>query len=133
MSEKSFLYIANVRLPTEKAHGLQIVKTCEALADTGVKLKLLAPNRKNFIKGDPFNFYNIRDNFTIEKLFCIDFLSFPVFKKFSFWLESLTFYLSVKKYISKNKFGVYYTRDFLLAYFLSKINKIMLTIINNNP
>ena len=133
MSEKSFLYIANVRLPTEKAHGLQIVKTCEALADTGVKLKLLAPNRKNFIKEDPFNFYSIRDNFTIEKLFCIDFLSFPVLKKFSFWLESLTFYLSVKKYISKNKFGVYYTRDFLLAYFLSKINKNIFYEIHSLP
>ena len=133
MSEKSFLYIANVRLPTEKAHGLQIVKTCEALADTGVKLKLLAPNRKNFIKEDPFNFYSIRDNFTIEKLFCIDFLSFPVFKKFSFWLESLTFYLSVKKYISKNKFDVYYARDFLLAYFLSKINKNIFYEIHSLP
>ena len=31
----NILYLANVRLPTEKAHGAQIMKTCEALAAAG--------------------------------------------------------------------------------------------------
>ena len=29
------LYIANIRLPTEKAQGLQIRQKCEACADAG--------------------------------------------------------------------------------------------------
>ena len=31
------LYLANIRLPTEKAHGLQIMQNCEAFAEA-VKL-----------------------------------------------------------------------------------------------
>ena len=30
------IYIANIRLPTEKAHGIQIMKTCEALAKQSI-------------------------------------------------------------------------------------------------
>lgn len=116
----SLLYIANVRLPTEKAHGIQIVKTCEALASSGIKVVLLVPNRKNFLKDDIFDFYKLSKNFTIQKVPCIDLMSIPFLKKFTFWLESFTFYLSVNKYIAKNKFYAYYTRDFLLAFFLSK-------------
>lgn len=117
---KSLLYIANVRLPTEKAHGIQIMKTCEALSSLGIKVELLVPDRKNFIKDDIFDFYKIPKNFTIKKLPCLDFINFPFLKKLTFWLESFTFYLSVKKYTVKNKFDAYYTRDLLLAFFLSK-------------
>lgn len=122
---KSLLYIANVRLPTEKAHGLQIMKTCEALANKDVKVNLVIPKRINHLEDDSFDFYNVARNFTIEKLNCVDFIKFPFFKKLTFWLESFSFYLSVKKYIAENKFDVYYTRDLLPAFFLSKkINNV---------
>jgi hypothetical protein len=39
------LYLADIRLPTEKAHGLQIMKTCEALAKQGVVVTLLVPSK----------------------------------------------------------------------------------------
>lgn len=54
------LYIANSRLPTEKAHGLQIVKTIEALAQAGLEITLLIPRRKNHIKTNIADFYNIQ-------------------------------------------------------------------------
>jgi glycosyltransferase involved in cell wall biosynthesis len=38
-------YLAPVRLPTEKAHGLQIVQNCEALAATGAAVTLYPATR----------------------------------------------------------------------------------------
>jgi glycosyltransferase involved in cell wall biosynthesis len=59
------VYIANVRLPTEKAHGAQIMKTCEALADCGVETELMIPGRRTHINEDPFTYYGVRQNFRI--------------------------------------------------------------------
>ena len=61
------LYLATVRLPTEKAHGLQIMKTCEALAAEGAQVTLLVPNRKSFVD-DPFSYYTVAKNFELKKL-----------------------------------------------------------------
>lgn len=38
-------YIANARMPTEKAHGIQIAKMCEAFIEAGVNLTLVVPRR----------------------------------------------------------------------------------------
>ncbi|MBI2050341.1 MAG: glycosyltransferase family 4 protein [Parcubacteria group bacterium] len=55
------LYITNSRMPTEKAHGLQIAKTIEALVRAGCTVRLLIPSRKNHIKTNIADFYNIQD------------------------------------------------------------------------
>jgi hypothetical protein len=36
------LYCANIRVPTEKAHGLQIVQYCEAFADAVISTLTLS-------------------------------------------------------------------------------------------
>ena len=64
------IYIANVRFPTDKAHGLQIAKTCEALSSLGASVILLVPERRNKIKEDSFTFYNVKQNFEIKKEPC---------------------------------------------------------------
>ena len=48
------LYIANARIPTEKAHGIQIIKTCEAFVEFGHKVELVLPWRFNRIKENIF-------------------------------------------------------------------------------
>ena len=132
-SMKSLLYIANVRLPTEKAHGLQIMKTCEALANKNAQVKLAVPRRLNHLKDDPFDFYNVSHNFSVEKLGCLDFISLPFFKKFTFWLESFTFFLAVKKILKNNNFDAYYTRDLIFALWLSKSFKKVFYEIHSLP
>lgn len=52
-------YIVNVRMPTEKAHGLQIAKMCEAFAEGGVELTLYYPSRQNHISQSIFEYYGI--------------------------------------------------------------------------
>ncbi len=113
-------YIANIRLPTEKAHGLQIMKTCEAMARQGVEVELIVPKRFNHITEDPFVFYGVKKNFTITKLWCLDLISLNFFGSVGFWVESWTFYRSVRKYLKQQQSGVYYTRDLPIANWLSK-------------
>jgi hypothetical protein len=43
-------YIAAIRLPTEKAHGLQIMKTCEAFAAAGHDVELVVSDRATPIR-----------------------------------------------------------------------------------
>lgn len=49
-------YIANIRIPTEKAHGYAIMKMCEQFAKLGASLDLVVPDRRNQLKEDPFYF-----------------------------------------------------------------------------
>ncbi len=116
----SLAYIANIRLPTEKAHGIQIMKTAEALVHMGVSVKLIVPCRRNSIVEDVFEFYNLSSRFTITKLPCFDLVTNNFFGRFGYALQSWTFFRSVKKYLQKKSFAVLYTRDTLLAYWLSK-------------
>lgn len=118
---KKILYIANIRLPTEKAHGLQIMKTCEALARQGIEVELIIPKRFNTFKNDQFAFYNVVNNFKIIKVWCLDLISLNIFDKLGFWIESYTFYRSIKNYLRGQSEAVYYTRDISIAYWLSKI------------
>jgi len=69
-------YLAFIRLPTEKAHGLQIMKTCEALADAGAEVELVVPGRRTHIKDDPFSYYGVRKNFTVTELKTPDWVGF---------------------------------------------------------
>ena len=59
-------YIANVRLPTEKAHGIQIMSMCAAFADSGAEVELVVPTRTSDITADPFEYYGVKRNFTIR-------------------------------------------------------------------
>jgi len=67
-------YIANIRLPTEKAHGMQIMKMCEAFARAGVVVELVVPARSNepFEGIDSFQYYGVERNFVIRRLKVID-------------------------------------------------------------
>ena len=104
---KSLAYIANIRLPTEKAHGIQIVKTCESLVSSDLKVVLVVPTRKNNHKENPFKFYSIKENFSIIKVWCLDLVNLPFFKKIFFWIETLTFYYAVRAYIKKENIDIF--------------------------
>lgn len=113
MSEevKKIFYIATVRLPTEKAHGLQIVQTCAAFKQNGVEVELVIPKRQNAISATPFAYYGLPANFTVTTLPSLDLVNIP---KIGFWLTSRLFFSKIKNYL-KNTKEVLYTRDHLIA------------------
>ncbi|MDP7366533.1 MAG: glycosyltransferase family 4 protein [Candidatus Pacebacteria bacterium] len=65
-------YVANIRFPTEKAHGLQIAKMCEAFAGGGADVTLIIPKRRNKIKNNSFEYYDIQTKFKVKKLWTIN-------------------------------------------------------------
>ncbi|MCG2700213.1 glycosyltransferase [Candidatus Parcubacteria bacterium] len=125
-----FIYIANARIPTEKAHGIQIMKMCEAFSSAGSELELVLPWRFNKIKDNSFDFYGVKKNFKIKKLPSLDLILLNI-PKIGFWIQSLSFSISVFLYLpfytkGASTFGggktdIIYSRDsfplFLLSFF----------------
>jgi glycosyltransferase involved in cell wall biosynthesis len=113
------LYITNARIPTEKAHGIQIIKTCEAFSSLVDNVELVIPRRMNYIKKSPFEYYEIKRNFKIIKLPCLDLIILDKYiGHLGMWIESLTFNLFALPYILFKKVDVIYTRDKLLIPFI---------------
>jgi glycosyltransferase involved in cell wall biosynthesis len=105
-------YFANIRLPTEKAHGIQIMKTCEALAAAGVEVELFIPDRQNALTQDPFEFYGVQKNFLIQRIDCSDALRWKIPKFFGFLIQEYSFYrAAIKKNPPPDTQTVWYTRD----------------------
>lgn len=110
----SIAYIANIRLPTEKAHGLQIMKTCEALAKSGVKTELLVPTRNDISNQEIFNFYNIQSTFKVTK---IPVSHNNINSKVGFLLHSFIFSFKSVLYTRRNNIQTIYSRDKLPLFF----------------
>jgi len=68
----NLIYITNVRLPTHKAHGLQIIKSCEAFARNGLETQLIVPKLRTEIKEDPFGYYSVDRIFKMNKTFVVE-------------------------------------------------------------
>lgn len=105
------LYAAAVRLPTEKAHGVQIMRTCEALAGLGATVELAVPGRTTHIQGDPFTYYKVNKNFILTTLKVPDWFGRG---PFGFATASFLFGRKVARYARQQKFDVLYTRDKLV-------------------
>ena len=113
------LCLANVRVPTEKAHGIQIMKMCEAFARRGAEVELVVPRRRNLIVTDPFKYYGIpMRTFTIKKLPSLDVARFG---QIGFWIQHLSFLLFAIPYVIAARANVVYSRDIILCFILSVV------------
>lgn len=65
------VYISNSIIPSRTANSIHVMKMCQAFADNGHEVVLLAPDRdKEYEDGvdDVFEYYGVRKNFEIKKL-----------------------------------------------------------------
>ncbi len=124
---KKIIYITNVRLPTEKAHGLQVMKSCEAFVDSGIDVKLIVPNLRTTIREDPFDYYSVKKNFPLKKVFVLEIQ--PYFKWLGDWIahvQGLSFIVTAlvyswyKGYLHRE--NLIYSRDKLTLLVLSILN-----------
>ena len=113
--KRKFYYISNARIPTEKAHGVHMMKMCEAFANAGEEVIFVVPKRFNKIKEDPYIYYNVEQNFVIKRLPCIDFIKFIPWV--GFWIQYLSYIivLKIRFIFSSRKDKLIYTREFLIA------------------
>jgi len=68
------LYFSNIRIPTEKAHAIQIMKMCEAFAMEREEVELIIPMRgyRASRGADLFEHYKIKKIFKIHRIFSFD-------------------------------------------------------------
>ncbi|MFA5853689.1 MAG: glycosyltransferase [Patescibacteria group bacterium] len=105
-------YVANVRLPTEKAHGLQIMSMCRAFARNGHKVRLVVPKRKNIHDESPWAFYGFREEFEIVHVPIYDFISHDrVLGRVALWLNTLQFLIAARRTVRRFKPDVVYARE----------------------
>lgn len=110
----NLLYLAFVRLPTEKAHGVQIMKTCEAFVAAGVKVELMIPGRRTHIQKDPFEYYDVQKSFKLTSLNTPDWVE--KWRVFGFILSALWFSEAAKWLGSFWEADIIYSRDAFLLF-----------------
>lgn len=110
-----FLYIANIRFPTEKAHGLQIAKTCEALSKIGALEALWVTDRATPISESPEEYYAIRHPFPIRRFSTLDTAAWGFF---GFILQTFSFAISVALSPERNNDRVLFSRDEMVLWFI---------------
>ncbi|MDP3645461.1 MAG: glycosyltransferase family 4 protein [bacterium] len=121
-------YVTLARLPTGRAHGYTIMKMCEQFAAQGCEVELFVPTRDaGILTSDPFEYYGIKRNFSLNKLWATDLLSRFEKSRLSFFLDQISFLLS----ISLKRFNdtVTYTRDYQIA-LVARSSHIVLEIHN---
>lgn len=130
MTNQRLIYIANARLPTEKAHGFQICKMCEAFAQIGVEVQLWHPHRD---QSDPklqerpvLDYYGIRPIFQVKTLrnwAAFRLHPFLTKSKFMYFIFGQTLIWGLYAAIAarKEKADIYFTRDSTTAYWLTKL------------
>jgi glycosyltransferase involved in cell wall biosynthesis len=104
------LYIANIRLPTEKAHGIQIMYMCEAFARAGVEVELVVPQGPA-APADPFQYYGVERLFTITRLPSV---IRPGWGRIGFWIRAMSFARAAARYLRQSAFDYVYSRDKLV-------------------
>lgn len=65
------IYISNSVIPSRYANSIHVMKMCQALADNGHDVTLLAPDIKHHYEegvDDVFDYYGVKKNFAIKKL-----------------------------------------------------------------
>ena len=87
MLNKKIYYIANARMPTEKAHGIQLAKMCEAFVEQGIDLELVAPGRTTSGKSLK-DYYGLRVDVPIKKIPVLDWY---VNGRIGFFIGSISF------------------------------------------
>jgi glycosyltransferase involved in cell wall biosynthesis len=114
------IYIANARIPTEKAHGIQIMKMCEAFSAQGVEVELVVPWRFNHIKDNPFTYYDVEENFKITTLPSVDLVNFG---RIGFVINTIVFTIVNFWYVIFKRADVFYCRDEMPLYFINLFRK----------
>lgn len=80
-------YVVNARLPTEKAHGIQIAKMCEALVMAGADVVLLVP-RRSTVSQSLREFYDLEIDISVRRLPVLDCYEWGAI---GFWMGSVSF------------------------------------------
>jgi len=125
------VYVANARIPSEKAHPYQILKMCEAFVKNGMDVELVIPFRVQTNKQmraitDIWQYYGIEQKFKIATLPSLDLIflgsHLPSWIEYLlFYLQASSFYVFAVLYSVLRKGEIIYSRDPEFLFVLSQI------------
>jgi glycosyltransferase involved in cell wall biosynthesis len=136
------LFIANARLPTEKAHGHAIVKMCEAYARIGLDVELWYPRRR---QADPrlrvatiFEYYGVPEVFRARSLPNVDVIRaeswFPQrLLPFLIGAHDVIWAWYVAQLAKRGRFVLHHTRNAAVALCLARAGLATLLETHNPP
>jgi len=106
-------------MPTEKAHGIQLAKMCEAFIEQGIDLELVVPQRQT-VSISLKDFYGLRVDIPLKKIRVIDWY---VKGRAGFFIASVSFAFGyflyfLKKRVRGEAFIVYMTDIDQFSFFL---------------
>jgi glycosyltransferase involved in cell wall biosynthesis len=104
-------YLASVRIPSEKASGLAIMRQCEAFSSIGHEVTLVRPGRGSSAPQDAFSTYKMEPTFQIATI-----LTFPLFLALGicgYALMRCSLFFSSARYVfvHRHAIDVLYARD----------------------
>lgn len=124
------VWVANARLPTERAHGIHIVRMCEAFSQQGVETVLLHPRRRQknpLLKSQSiFEYYKVQVPFEVKTLSNWDVIrlrrSLPR-ELFTWFYSAHAFLFGLFAGLASRREGadLFYTRDIPVAWWLSRM------------
>ena len=126
---RRLVYVSAARLPTERAHGVQISRMCEAFAALGVEVLLLHPHREQSLPAmrgvSIFDYYGIAPSFTVRTLRNWDFVSWERWIPQRLlvgigFLHALCWSLYAAAVARREPADLYFTRDVAVAYWLTR-------------
>jgi len=129
-----FIYLTNSRLPGEKAHAIQIMKTCAALA-ANVSIKIVHPSRVNrpWLRSvvDLQKYYKLPRDVKRKLVYSLDLFNVvpklpfgkPFAYKLVFAIQTVTYHIALLPLLLNSSTDVYYTRDSLTAALLIILRK----------
>ncbi len=105
-------YIAHTRFPTEKAHGHQIARVCEALTSMGNTVTLVSPDIHNEIKNDYKEYYSLQTPFVLKRLPTKDALLSPLIPgMFAMLFTMRSYRKALRTFFAEQKFDLLYARS----------------------
>lgn len=117
------IYINNGRMPTEKAHGAQIMQMLQAFAGLpDTQVAIIVPWRFNQIPENPFDYYSVKPLFKIIRLPCLDLIPLsPYIGHLGAWVQTFTFLISTKIYLLLKKYDILFSREHFSPIFFKNI------------
>lgn len=105
-------YIAHTRYPTEKAHGHQVTRVCEAMSALGHEVTLVVPGVHNEVQENYKTYYNVQEKFTVAHLETKDALLSPMIPgRFAMRFTMQSYRSTLKAYFNEHHFDLLYVRS----------------------
>lgn len=133
----TIVYVSNTRLPTEKAHGLALIKLCEAFHNSGYGVEVVTPWLWRASKKDVYSYYGVPSVFPVRYVPTIDLVPFPLLRRLTFLLQMVSFSFVAAiycffKYRNRNDV-IYFSHDYMPLSFLSILSQPIFYDIHHFP